>query len=78
MDAAANPWRQCRVTQVENAKTVLAMVPIFCSAIIMDTCLAQLQTFSMVQGTTMDMALGPHFKMPVASIPIISLVREQY
>jgi peptide/histidine transporter 3/4 len=74
MDAAANPWRQCRVTQVEHAKTVLAMVPIFCSAIIMGTCLAQLQTFSMAQGNTMDTALGPHFKMPVASILIIPLV----
>ncbi|KAG0539396.1 hypothetical protein BDA96_03G319100 [Sorghum bicolor] len=72
-DAAANPWRQCRVTQVEQAKTVLAMVPIFCSAIIMGTCLAQLQTFSMVQGSTMDTTLGPHFKMPVASMLIIPL-----
>lgn len=73
-DAEADPWRQCRVTQVEHAKTVLAMVPIFCSAIIMGTCLAQLQTFSMVQGSTMDTALGRHFKMPVASMPIIPLV----
>ncbi|KAI5003983.1 hypothetical protein ZWY2020_031226 [Hordeum vulgare] len=38
-----SPWRQCRVTHVEHAKTVLAMVPIFCSAIIMGTCLAQFQ-----------------------------------
>lgn len=61
------------MTQVEQAKTVLAMVPIFCSAIIMGTCLAQLQTFSMVQGSTMDTTLGPHFKMPVASMLIIPL-----
>lgn len=72
-DAAPNPWRQCRVTQVEHAKTVLAMVPIFCSAIIMGTCLAQLQTFSMAQGNTMDTRLGKHFVMPVASMPIIPL-----
>ncbi|KAI5000396.1 hypothetical protein ZWY2020_004985 [Hordeum vulgare] len=38
-----SPWRQCRVTHVEHAKTVLAMVPIFCSAIIMGTCLAHFQ-----------------------------------
>ncbi|CAO1945983.1 unnamed protein product [Urochloa humidicola] len=69
-----NPWRQCRVTQVEHAKTVLAMVPIFCSAIIMGTCLAQLQTYSIAQGTTMDTRLGKHFIMPVASLPIIALV----
>ncbi|KAK3165439.1 hypothetical protein QOZ80_1AG0033220 [Eleusine coracana subsp. coracana] len=68
-----SPWRQCRVTQVEHAKTVLAMVPIFCSAIIMGTCLAQLQTFSIAQGATMDTRLGPRFKMPPASLPIIPL-----
>jgi len=72
-DGAPNPWRQCRVTQVEHAKTVLAMVPIFCSAIIMGTCLAQLQTFSIAQGSTMDNRLGKHFQMPVASLPIIPL-----
>ncbi|TVU35116.1 hypothetical protein EJB05_16987, partial [Eragrostis curvula] len=73
-DEAPSPWRQCRVTQVEHAKTVLAMVPIFCSAIIMGTCLAQLQTFSIQQGATMDTRLGKHFKMPPASLPIIPLV----
>ncbi|XP_039849064.1 protein NRT1/ PTR FAMILY 4.3-like [Panicum virgatum] len=72
-DGAPNPWRQCRVTQVEHGKTVLAMVPIFCSAIIMGTCLAQLQTFSIAQGSTMDNRLGKHFQMPVASLPIIPL-----
>lgn len=73
-DAVPNPWCQCRVTQVEHAKTVLAMVPIFCSAIIMGTCLAQLQTFSIAQGNTMDTRLAKHFKMPVASLPIIPLL----
>ncbi|WVZ68835.1 hypothetical protein U9M48_017723 [Paspalum notatum var. saurae] len=72
-NATPNPWRQCRVTQVEHAKTVLAMVPIFCSAIIMGTCLAQLQTFSIAQGNTMDTSLGK-FVMPVASLPIIPLL----
>uniref|UniRef100_A0A0E0C7Q3 Uncharacterized protein n=1 Tax=Oryza meridionalis TaxID=40149 RepID=A0A0E0C7Q3_9ORYZ len=72
-DEAPSPWRQCRVTQVEHAKTVLAMVPIFCSAIIMSTCLAQLQTFSIQQGVTMDRTIGT-FKMPPASLPIIPLI----
>uniref|UniRef100_J3L419 Uncharacterized protein n=1 Tax=Oryza brachyantha TaxID=4533 RepID=J3L419_ORYBR len=72
-DAAPSPWRQCRVTQVEHAKTVLAMVPIFCSAIIMSTCLAQLQTFSIQQGATMNTHIG-QFKMPPATLPIIPLI----
>ncbi|PNT72860.1 protein NRT1/ PTR FAMILY 4.3 [Brachypodium distachyon] len=68
-----NPWRQCRVTQVENAKTMLAMVPIFCSAIIMGTVLAQFQTFSIQQGATMDTRIAKHVQMPPATLPIIPL-----
>ncbi|KAL6616064.1 hypothetical protein ACP70R_038334 [Stipagrostis hirtigluma subsp. patula] len=73
-DATPSPWRLCRVTQVEHAKTVLAMVPIFLCTVIMGTCLAQLQTFSIAQGSTMDTRLAKHFQMPVASLPIIALV----
>ncbi|KAJ0986452.1 hypothetical protein J5N97_004808 [Dioscorea zingiberensis] len=65
-----SPWKLCRVTQVEHAKTILAMLPIFASSIIMSTCLAQLQTFSVQQGTTMDTHIGS-FKIPAASLPII-------
>lgn len=68
-----NPWRQCRVTQVENARTMLAMVPIFCCAIIMGTCLAQFQTFSIQQGATMDTRIAKHVQMPPATLPIIPL-----
>ncbi|XP_029126001.1 protein NRT1/ PTR FAMILY 4.5 [Cajanus cajan] len=66
-----NPWKVCRVTQVENAKLILSMLPIFCCTIIMTLCLAQLQTFSIQQGSTMDPRIAKHFKIPPASIPII-------
>lgn len=71
-EEAPSPWRQCRVTHVEHAKTVLAMVPIFCSAIIMGTCLAQFQTFSIQQGSTMNTWVGS-FQMQPATLPIIPL-----
>ncbi|KAM7262610.1 hypothetical protein ACFE04_000293 [Oxalis oulophora] len=64
-------WKLCRVTQVENAKIMLAMVPIFCCTIIMTVCLAQLQTFSVQQGITMDRSIGKSFNVPPASLPII-------
>ncbi|KAI3680851.1 hypothetical protein L6452_35628 [Arctium lappa] len=66
-----NPWKLCRVTQVENAKILLAMVPIFLCSIIMTLCLAQLQTWSIQQGVTMDIKLTKSFNMPPASLPII-------
>ncbi|XP_030547286.1 protein NRT1/ PTR FAMILY 4.5-like [Rhodamnia argentea] len=65
-----NPWKMCRMTQVESAKIVLGMLPIFCCTIIMTLCLAQLQTFSIQQGLTMDTSIGS-FKIPPASLPII-------
>ncbi|TKY71903.1 NRT1/ PTR FAMILY 4.6 [Spatholobus suberectus] len=69
-----NPWKLCRVTQVENAKIVLGMVPIFCCTIIMTLCLAQLQTFSIQQGYTMDTTFTKHFDIPPASLPIIPIM----
>ncbi|KAG4948589.1 hypothetical protein JHK82_041770 [Glycine max] len=67
----SSPWKLCRVTQVENAKIVLGMIPIFCCTIIMTLCLAQLQTFSIQQGYTMDTTFTKHFHIPPASLPII-------
>ncbi|XP_028189529.1 protein NRT1/ PTR FAMILY 4.6-like [Glycine soja] len=68
-----SPWKLCRVTQVENAKIVLGMTPIFCCTIIMTLCLAQLQTFSIQQGYTMDTTFTKHFHIPPASLPIIPI-----
>ncbi|KAJ8761356.1 hypothetical protein K2173_001412 [Erythroxylum novogranatense] len=69
-----SPWKLCRVTQVENAKIILSIMPIFCCTIIMTLCLAQLQTFSVQQGQTMDNNIRKHFDLPPASIPIIPVV----
>lgn len=66
-----NRWALCRVTQVENAKIILGTVPIFCCTIIMTLCLAQLQTFSIQQGQTMDTSITSSFHIPPASLPII-------
>ncbi|XP_062160478.1 protein NRT1/ PTR FAMILY 4.5-like [Alnus glutinosa] len=70
---APNPWKPCRVTHVENAKIILGMVPIFCCTIIMTLCLAQLQTFSIHQGLTMDTSLTKSFNIPTASLSIIPI-----
>ncbi|KAJ4703728.1 protein NRT1/ PTR FAMILY 4.5-like [Melia azedarach] len=71
---ALNPWKLCRVTQVENAKIILGMIPIFCCTIVMTLCLAQLQTFSIQQGLTMDTSVTKSFNIPPASLPIIPII----
>ncbi|GFZ07147.1 major facilitator superfamily protein [Actinidia rufa] len=69
-----NPWKLCRVTQVENAKIILSMIPIFCCSIFMTVCLAQLQTFFIQQGVTMDTSITKSFHIPPASLPIIPVI----
>lgn len=68
------PWRVCTITQVEEVKILLRMLPILFSTVIMNTCLAQLQTFSVEQGYIMDRKLGPNFTIPASSIPVFPLV----
>lgn len=69
----AGKWKVCTVTQVEEVKVLTRMMPILLSTILMNTCLAQLQTLSIQQGTLMDTRIGD-FDVPSASIPVIPLV----
>lgn len=64
--------RLCTVTQVEEVKLLLRMVPIFACTVLMNTSLAQLQTFSVQQGMTMDKKLGT-LEIEPASLPIIPM-----
>ncbi|XP_052202747.1 protein NRT1/ PTR FAMILY 4.5-like [Diospyros lotus] len=66
------PWSLCTVTQVEETKILLRMAPIILSTVFMNTCLAQLQTFTIQQSTTMDRSLMG-FQVPGPSIPVIPL-----
>ncbi|KAG5127307.1 hypothetical protein AAZX31_10G133100 [Glycine max] len=66
-------WKVCTVTQVEEVKILTRMLPILASTIIMNTCLAQLQTFSVQQGSVMNLKLGS-FTVPAPSIPVIPLL----
>ncbi|XP_028802966.1 protein NRT1/ PTR FAMILY 4.5-like [Neltuma alba] len=70
---SSGPWRLCTVTQVEETKILIRMLPIICSTIFMNTCLAQLQTFSIQQSTTMNQNING-FKVPGPSIPVIPLL----
>ncbi|XP_027081036.1 protein NRT1/ PTR FAMILY 4.5-like [Coffea eugenioides] len=67
------PWTVCTVTQVEEVKILIRMLPIIASTIIMNTCMAQMQTYSVLQGYIMNTHLGS-FKIPSASIPVIPLI----
>lgn len=70
-------WRLCTMTQVEQVKILISVLPIFACTIIFNTILAQLQTFSVQQGSAMNTKLTKHFHIPPASlqsIPYIMLI----
>ncbi|XP_022973463.1 protein NRT1/ PTR FAMILY 4.4-like [Cucurbita maxima] len=70
-------WKLCTVTQVEQVKIILSLIPIFACTIIFNTILAQLQTFSVQQGAAMNTCLTNSFQIPPASlqsIPYIILI----
>ncbi|XP_072969618.1 protein NRT1/ PTR FAMILY 4.3-like [Typha angustifolia] len=66
------PWKLCSVTQVEQVKIILSVIPIFACTIIFNTILAQLQTFSVQQGSSMNTKLlTSSFRIPPASLQAI-------
>jgi peptide/histidine transporter 3/4 len=69
-----SPWRLCTAAEVRQVKTLLAVMPIVACTIVFNTVLAQLQTFSVQQGSAMDTRLAPgssSFAIPPASLQAI-------
>ncbi|GER55941.1 major facilitator superfamily protein [Striga asiatica] len=69
----ALPFLKCSVKDLEEVKIVLKILPTFACTIILNTCLAQLSTFSVQQAATMDTRLGS-MKVPPASLPVFPVV----
>ncbi|KAH7691032.1 Proton-dependent oligopeptide transporter family protein [Dioscorea alata] len=61
-------WILCPVTQVEETKQMLRMIPILFTTFIPSTMIAQVNTLFTKQGTTLDRNIGPHFKIPPACL----------
>ncbi|KAJ8749068.1 hypothetical protein K2173_013675 [Erythroxylum novogranatense] len=65
---SGSPWILCPVTQVEETKQMVKMLPILIATCIPSTMLAQVHTLFIKQGTTLDRSMGPHFSIPAASL----------
>ncbi|GLT42119.1 hypothetical protein SLA2020_161390 [Shorea laevis] len=64
---STDPWTLCSVTEVEETKQMLRMIPILISTFVPSTMIAQINTLFVKQGTTLDRAIGS-FKVPPASL----------
>ncbi|KAI3464897.1 hypothetical protein Pfo_021560 [Paulownia fortunei] len=69
-----NRWKLCTITQVEEFKSFIRIIPIWASTIALSISFAQLSTFFIGQANNMDRKLGPNFKIPSGSIPVFSAV----
>ncbi|RWR97607.1 protein NRT1/ PTR FAMILY 5.2-like protein [Cinnamomum micranthum f. kanehirae] len=63
-----SPWMLCSVTQVEETKQILRMIPILFATFVSSTMVAQVNTLFVKQGTTLNRRLSPNFNIPPASL----------
>ncbi|KAG5520378.1 hypothetical protein RHGRI_033077 [Rhododendron griersonianum] len=59
---------ECRVGDVEDAKAILSLVPIWVSCLVYAIIYAQCSTLFTEQGATMDRSIWPGFDIPPASL----------
>ncbi|KAH9298748.1 hypothetical protein KI387_030430, partial [Taxus chinensis] len=69
-----DPWKLCSLQQVEELKSVIRIGPIWFSGINIFVCMAQLNTFSVLQALTMDRQLGHSFKIPAGTFGIFTML----
>ncbi|GLU07784.1 hypothetical protein SLE2022_247310 [Rubroshorea leprosula] len=65
---ATSPWMLCPVTQVEQTKQMVKMVPILIASFIPSTMTSGVATLFVKQGTTLDRSMGPKFDIPPACL----------
>ncbi|CAL4896458.1 unnamed protein product [Urochloa decumbens] len=76
-DGDTRRWSACTVTQVEEAKIILRMLPIFLSSVLGYLPIPLLLTFTVQQGGTMDTRLGA-LNIPPASLFVIPVVLQMF
>lgn len=65
-----NPWRLSTVTQVEELKSIIRLLPIWATGIIFSAVYSQMGTLFVLQGNTMDLHVTPSFQIPSASLSL--------
>ncbi|RZC53450.1 hypothetical protein C5167_012300 [Papaver somniferum] len=65
-----NKWCLTTLTDVEEVKMVVRMLPIWATTILFWTVHAQMATFSVSQAATMDRRIGKSFQIPAASLTV--------
>ncbi|GAB4856099.1 hypothetical protein Ancab_024739 [Ancistrocladus abbreviatus] len=72
LNAPKNPWNLCTVSQVEEAKCVLKLIPIWLCTIIYSVIFTQMASLFVEQGDVMDTNVG-NFRLPAASMSVFDI-----
>ncbi|KAJ4704492.1 Protein NRT1/ PTR FAMILY 8.1-like [Melia azedarach] len=71
---SVNAWRLCTVTQVEEFKSIIRLLPIWATGIIFSAVYSQMGTLFVLQGNTMDLHMGNSFEIPSASLSLFDTI----
>ncbi|KAK4263389.1 hypothetical protein QN277_028807 [Acacia crassicarpa] len=70
----ANPWRLASIQQVEEAKCLARILPIWTTGFLTLTAIIHLGIFTVLQALQMDRHLGPRFQIPAGSFSVFSFL----
>ncbi|XP_015583674.1 protein NRT1/ PTR FAMILY 8.1-like isoform X1 [Ricinus communis] len=71
---SVNKWSLCTVTQVEELKSVIRLLPIWATGIIFSAVYSQMGTLFVLQGNTMDLQMSRSFEIPSASLSLFDTI----
>ncbi|KAH7848696.1 hypothetical protein Vadar_006316 [Vaccinium darrowii] len=71
---ANNRWNLCTVTQVEEFKSFVRVLPVWATTIALNISFAQISTFFITQDTLTNRRLGSSFLIPPGSVPVFAAV----
>lgn len=71
---SVNAWRLCTVTQVEELKSIIRLLPVWATGIIFSAVYSQMGTLFVLQGNTMDLHMTPSFQIPSASLSLFDTI----
>lgn len=71
---SVNAWRLCTVTQVEEFKSIIRLLPIWAIGIAFSAVYSQMGTLFVLQGNTMDLHIDNSFEIPSASLSLFDTI----
>ncbi|XP_062094285.1 protein NRT1/ PTR FAMILY 8.1-like [Humulus lupulus] len=67
LNGQRNPWTLCTVTQVEELKSIIRLLPIWGCGMVFAIVVSQMSAMFILQGNKMDPHMTSNFKVPLAS-----------